>query len=352
MFCRRFLPAAATLAALLSAAGARAQQTAAPDNTARPHAAQPESTETLSQPNGTPRSPQPGLPEVKFSNFTSCPIAEIQIYVPELAHLEPAQDQSQLNTLLDRIGAKAIEIANRTPNLVSREIVVSQNGQTKTKQRFSYLVLQHRFRSDAVIFDEYRVDVATGEKFETEFGKMEAASEPPGQSPNLTSLPIPSQIPSVSNAPMSKGFVGAWLYFYPSNRRLLDFRYLGREKMHHSQTLVFSFAQKRGNHFSGVMVEFEGKNYPVFVQGVAWVDADFRIVRLETDLLSLPAALPLHQLISDIEFALFPIAEVPAPLWLPREVKVAAILGGVNLHEDHTYSDYRLFRTRSKLVLK
>ena len=288
----------------------------------------------------------------------------MKIYVRELAHLEPTQDQSQLTTLLDRIGAKAIEIANQTPNLISQESVVSQRGETKTKQRFSYLVLQHRFRPDAVVFDEYRVDVATGKKIETEFSKVEAAARPPGQSPSLKDLPIPRGIPSgipshssgippESSGPMSKGFVGAWLYFYPSNRRLLDFRYLGRQKMHHSEALAFSFAQKRGSQFSGVMVQFEGTNYPVFVQGVAWVDAaDFKILRLETDLLSVPAALPLGQLTSDIEFAQFSIADISPPLWLPRRVTMAAIMGGVELREDHSYSNYRLFRTHSKLILK
>jgi len=351
VLCRRFLPAKAALAALLSAAGALAQ-TAAPETATQPPATKPEWNEILTQPKETSRLPPPGLPQVKFSNFTSCPITEMQIYVPELAHLEPAQDQSQLNTLLDRIGAKALEIANQTPNLVSREAVVSQNGQTKKKQTFSYLVLQHHLRSNVMVFDEFRVDVATGEKFQTEFGSVEAPAGPPGQPPGLTDPLIASRSPHTAG-PLSKGFVGAWLYFYPSNRTLLDFRYLGLQRMHHVQTLVISFAQKRGSPFSGAMVGFEGKNYPVFVQGVAWVEAaDFRIVRLETDLLSLPAALPLQRLTSDIDFAQFPVAELPSPLWLPRRVTVAEILGAVNLQEDHIYSNYRLFRTRSKLVLK
>jgi hypothetical protein len=278
-------------------------------------------------------------------------MSELEIQVPDVAHLKPAPDQLQLNPLLDKIAAKTVEIASQTPNLISHEDVVSQNGPSKTKESFSYLVLQHSLRSGTLIFDEFRVDIATGEKFETEFSKMSAAATPKSP-PSLADLSMPNATKSEASGPMSKGFVGAWLFFYPSNRRVLDFRYLGRQKLHHSETLVFSFAQKSGKaSFSGATVEFGGKNYQVAVQGVAWVDpADFRIVRLRTELLSVPGALPMRQLTSDIEFAQFSLADLRAPLWLPRHVTVAAILGGVASHEDHFYSNYRLFRAHTKVV--
>lgn len=365
MFRRRLLLAAALFAAFVSTPHAPAQQTPAPDNTTPPSAPKPEATDIpvprsapkpewtdiSIPPSGTP-APPPSLPDLKFPNFTTCPISELEIQVPDVAHIRPAPDQSQLSPLLDKIAAKTVEIANQTPNLISHEEVISQNGPTRTKESFSYLVLQHSLRSGTLIFDEFRVDSATGEKFETEFSKPSAASTPKPP-PSLADLSMPSAAKPESG-PMSKGFVGAWLFFYPSNRRLLDFRYLGIQKLHHAEALVFSFAQKSGKtSFSGATVEFGGTNYQVSVQGLAWVDpADFRIVRLRTELLSVPGALPMRQLTSDIEFGQFPISDLRAPLWLPRHVTVAAILGGVASHEDHSYSNYRLFRAHTKIVPK
>jgi hypothetical protein len=90
----------------------------------------------------------------------------------------------------------------------------------------------------------------------------------------------------------------------------------------------------------------------MFLQGVAWVDAsDFRIVRLRTDLLSPLPEVSLHRLTADIQFVPTRIEEVPSVLWLPRDVMVTSEVGGATLREDHLYSEYRLFRAKSRVVL-
>ena len=86
---------------------------------------------------------------------------------------------------------------------------------------------------------------------------------------------------------------------------------------------------------------------------MASVDSsDFRIVRLRTDLLSAPNEVALRRLTADIQFKEIRLADLPPPLWLPFEVVVIAKIGKVSLRESHTYSDYRLFRTRSKIMAK
>ena len=292
----------------------------------------------------------PSFPEVKIPNFTSCSIPELRHLVPGLAHLKPVPDQSELVTLLDRIGAKTVELNSKTPNLISDEAVVSEQGGIKTHQKFSYLVLQHALDSKNMVLDEFRVDVATGEKFQTEF-KDQA---PTPSSPSLLELPSSARtVPQSGGPPLSQGFVNDWLYFYPSNRRQAEFRYLGQQKMDGHQTQVVAFAQKPGFVRLPSKVEYAGKTLPVFMQGVAWVDAsDFRIVRLQVDLLSPPPGVPLRQMTADIQFAETRIVDVASPLWLPGRVVVSTNLGGATLSEAHTYSNFRLFRARSKIVLK
>lgn len=153
--------------------------------------------------------------------------------------------------------------------------------------------------------------------------------------------------------PNSQGFAVSWVHFYPPNRPQATFRYLGEQKMNGHRTLVVAFAQKPEAVLTPARFLFEGKTVPMFLQGVAWVDAsDFRIVRLRTDLLFPIPEVALHRLTADIQFEPTRIQEVSSLLSLPREVEITSQTGGSALREIHKYSDYRLFRTRSRIVLK
>jgi len=382
VFCRPWFLAAIALASfrLVWPGELLAQQSPAPDgsNQAAPPAPKPEQIEILVQPLGktpapsapkaeeidilaqplgkTPAAPtaKPSLPEIKFPNFASCSIAEIQLAVPELAHLKAAQDQSQLRALLDKIGAKTVEIARKMPNLVSNEAVVSEQNGFTTRANYSFLMLPHHMGAKGVAFDEYRVDIATGEKLQTDFIEKAAESGALHAPPSLADLPPASPVlpQPQPTGPISQGSASAWLYFYPTNRNQLEFRYLGQQKMHGRETEVVAFAQKPGSVLLPAVIGYEGQTYEIFMQGVAWIDpAQFRIERLRSELLSVPAGIPLHRLSTDIQFAETSIVDVPSPLWLPTQVVITTNLAGSTARESHTYSNYRLFRTRSKIVL-
>ena len=293
------------------------------------------------------------FPEVRIPNFATCSIAELQQMVRELEHLNADQDQSKLAALLDKIGVRTVEIAGKTPNLISHEAVVSEQGRVKTRQNFSYLVLQHSLGSKGTVLDEFRVDLKSGEKFQTEEIEEAAVSNARGSSsPSLDLLSRHESLPGAESSPMSQGFGNDWLHFYPSNRSESTFRYLGEQKMNGHRTLVVAFAQKPGAVRLPGIVAFEHKTFPIYMQGVAWIDpSDFKIVRLRTDILSPPAGVPLRQLTADIQFTEIRIAEMASPLWLPRQVVVTTSVGGVTLRETHVYSNYRLFRAHSKLLL-
>jgi len=306
-------------------------------------------------PTETPAAPQaPGaFPEIKFPNFATCSMAELQLTVPELGRLRVAESQSELPALLDKIGAKTVQIAGKTPDLISHEAVVSEQRDQTTRQNFSFLILQHAVGPNTRVLDEFRVDAATGEKFQTDFIEKSAEAKASSAAPSLLDLPSARPIVPESIGPMSQGFVSAWLYFYPANRRQLEFRYLGQEKMDGHQTLVVAFAQKPGLVQLPTVIDYNLKTYRIFMQGVAWVDAnDFRIVRLQSDVLSVPSGLPLRQLTADIRFAQTSIVDVASPLWLPTQVVVTTNLNGSTQRERHRYSNYRLFRTRSRMVMK
>lgn len=356
MLYRRWILTAAALNALcLWQTCAVAQQTPSPDHSSQTSTKpdKPEEIDILNNP------PQPGSvpmtpprPKIKIPNFTSCSMAELQKAMPDLRHLKAVQDQSQLSALLDKIGTKIVDIAHRTPNLVSDESVISDRDGIRTLQVFSFLVLQRIAKSGAIILDEFRVDAKSGETFQTQ--ELEKAAEASARSSESSSLGLPSgrSLPGSETIPPAQGFVNQWLNFYSPNRSHADFRYLGQQKMDGRPTLVVAFAQKPGFLPLPATLAYENRLYKMFRQGVAWVDAkDFRIVRLRTDILSPPPGVPLRQFSADIQFTEVRVAEIAAPLWLPRQVVITSDLAASTLRETHSYSHYRLFRTKSKLLL-
>jgi hypothetical protein len=303
-----------------------------------------------------PKLSEPPIPELTIPNFASCTIAELKHMVPDLEHLKASDDQASLIPLLDKIGAKTVEVAEKTPNLISHESVFTEvAGSLKTHKDYSYLVVQHAMApgSKGLVLYEYRVDVATGKKFESEEFDQDPNAKSLATSSSTLGLPSARDaMPDLDSAPHAQGFVNDWLHFYPSNRRESDFRYLGQQKMDGHHTLVVAFAQKAGSVRFPSLVQFEDKRYPILTQGIAWVDAsDFRIIRLRTDLLSAPPRVPLRQLTADIHFSEFRIAEASSPLWLPYQVAVVTKVGTISASEKHHYSEYRLFRAHSKIKL-
>src|SRR5208337_197837 len=94
------------------------------------------------------------------------------------------------------------------------------------------------------VFDEYRVDVATGAKLETDFIE-EAAGSAAAPSSLADVIPDDPILPhSAPAGPTSRGSVSAWLAFYPANREQFEFRDLGQQTMDRRPTLVVAFAQK------------------------------------------------------------------------------------------------------------
>jgi hypothetical protein len=283
--------------------------------------------------------------EVNFPNFTNCPIEELQQTVVELKGLKPATSQEQLANLLDKVGARTLDIARNTPNLISRETVIErQQGSAETRHDFDYLILA-RIEGKMVDLDEFRVDVKSGEKFQTEEILKKESSD------RADLEHASQQLAETSQAPISQGFATSWVHFYPLNRKRATYRYLGEQKMDGRHTLVLAFAQNPELVLSPAIFSYQGKMVPMYLQGVAWVDAsDFRILRLRTDLLAPIPEVSLHRLTADIHFGLTQIENVLSPLPLPQEVTVTSTVGATTVSEIHKYSEYRLFRAQSRIV--
>lgn len=292
---------------------------------------------------------------VNVLKFVSCSLAELQHAVPELKGIKAADNQGGLSDLLDKIGSETVELYRKVPNLIAHERVIeSQRGLIVSQQEFSYLTLARR-SEDGVTLDEFRVDLQTGAALQTDTSKTDSASEGASStSLAFEDLVRASQQQSARNTggpPLTQGFVYKWLYFYPSNRSESTFRYLGRQKIDGHQTLVVAFAQTPGAVRMPGEIRFEDRSFPAYYQGVAWVDAaDFRMVRLRTDLLQIAVNLPLTQLTAEVQFAQTRASGFDALSWLPRKLDVTTNINGSSFNDEHIYSEYRSFQVHSKIL--
>lgn len=287
------------------------------------------------------------------TSFATCPIADLQQTVPELRGLKIARNQEELPALLDKIGDKTVSLFRKTPDLISDEQVLeSRVGRKTIRRRFAYLILSHPTAKD-VTLEEYRMDLP---QETADAGAIAGVRPSPGGSASFwDDLRRSSQQASAretGSPPLAEGFAYMWVNFYPSNRSQSNFRYLGQQKIDRHNTFVVAFSQKPQSVRMPGEIRLKGKSVPVFYQGVAWFDeSDFRIVRLRTDLLLPLTEVPLNRLTSEIHFADTRVAGLAPPLWLPRQVSVAALINGTTFTDVHSYSHYRLYAAHSRLLL-
>ena len=113
-------------------------------------------------------------------------------------------------------------------------------------------------------------------------------------------------------------------------------------------TLLVLFAQHPERDAVLGRVKFGNESIPILVQGVAWIDAaSYEIVRMRTDLLAPLSNVHLEQATTDISFEGVRFKELPDPMWLPHEVNVTVKRGDRIYHNQHRYSDYKLFNVEA-----
>ena len=89
-------------------------------------------------------------------------------------------------------------------------------------------------------------------------------------------------------------------------------------------------------------------------QGIAWIDeADFRIVRLRTDLLAPRPDIFLKTLTSDVRFfeVRIPVQGAAVSLWMPQQANITWDFKGEVVRQLHTYSTFRMYRSKSRIIM-
>lgn len=249
--------------------------------------------------------------------------------VPELRGLEPAANQDELASILDKAGKVTEDLLGSMPNLVSHEEVTQQKlrapGSVMDHRRleFDYMILIHQ-QDEHVTLDEYRAG-PDGSRLETQ-GLEEGYM-------------------------LTRGFASEWLHFLPPNRPAARFRYLGQQTNDGLRCYVVAFAQKPGFATITGTVVYQGTSVCILYQGIAWIDeASFRIVRLRTDLLAPRPDIGLERQTTELHFGEVRLPQAVSALWLPQEVIVTTDMRDHLFRNIHRYSGYRLFKVETRIL--
>jgi hypothetical protein len=300
--------------------------------------------------------------------FLDYPLPKLQTIVPAVKGVKPDPSQERLPVILSRTGEVVQALLPEVPNLTANEAVsqvtfplpymitdnsqqafrggISNGMQYQTQHKaedkevqqlvqarllspvrwkqFNYLILSQPTTDKRVIFDESRTDLHN-------------------QGVGLVEQDL--------NSPSSTEFGNLWLLFVPENLSQSHFHYVGQQKIDGHETFVVAFAQDVDRVSIPGEISLHGNTYPLFSQGVAWIDqTTFRIVRLQTDLLAPLPSIQLRRLTSEIRFSEVRIRELGSALWLPKQVEIQWEESNQISAELHLYTNYRLFHARVKIL--
>jgi VWFA-related protein len=263
-------------------------------------------------------------PWAKAKPYIDDPLPKLEKTIPELKGLTPAAEEAKLNSILASTGEKCADLLRRTPNLISREEVVTILPLVGIqRQNFEYLLISHQTENNDTELREYRtVNGRLADNHDLSFGPA-----------------------------FSQGFISEWLRLYPANQSESRFRYLGEQIVDKHETFVLAFTQIPGSVRFPARFQAEGRSAPILFQGIIWIDsADFRIVRMREDLLAPRPDVHLYAFTTRIHFGDVHIPEANLDLWLPQEVDIDWYFRARNVHRSHKYSKYRMYTATTKIV--
>jgi len=267
------------------------------------------------------------ISKVPVKSVTTQPLEELLQALPELQGLETAADQAPLEEILNKAGEEVASFFRSIPDTASLEKVrqerLKRDGKVATSldQEFQYIMLAQNGEPGLGI-SEYR---------STEDGR-DAVRGGLKQGLMLTS-----------------GFASVPSIFHPVNRNGSDFRYLGKQKLDGQEVHVIAFAQKPETAKMVTRFVAESRSALAIVHGLAWVDVHtFHILRLHTYLLNPLPTVQLLELSTEIQFQEISFQGLSEPFWLPKDVQITVNWRGRLLHNQHRYSDFKLFNVEAK----
>ncbi len=258
----------------------------------------------------------------------------------------PAQERTAF--ILAQTGALIADLLHRMPNLIAKEEVRQPIGPAFAAGMLADQLEQSDATRDHTSAARYRSHVFSY--------RIVPGLDPAGHKilhefrTDAHDRPVDAE-GAGAGTPQSVGFATSWLFFFPGNLHESRFRYLGRQKIGNRETYVVAFAQNPEHKSLDITVDSDYGLCSTPNEGVAWIDqSTFRILRMQTDLLSPLPNIQLNRLRAVLNYGPVKIKERNLLLWLPTDVKTSWQTAEGAGDEFHLYSHYRLFGSTIRIV--
>jgi hypothetical protein len=151
------------------------------------------------------------------------------------------------------------------------------------------------------------------------------------------------------NVPLlvTNGFSTMLLIFHPYYQNSFEFSLLPEEMLGGKTLRRVRFQHVRGTRSPSVL-QLRGRDYPLDLQGTAWIDAPTgSIVRIEAGLLASMEDVGLRTLHSDVQYAPVRFSSSTEDYWLPTTAEIEAETPRQHWRNIHRFTGYKLFSTEA-----
>jgi len=255
---------------------------------------------------------------------------ELTQVFPELDKtLTFSEDQGELPSLLQKVGANVAEFFQYFPNTASveevRQDVLSSDGRVMKRTRGKYNYLMLAGKGGSIGLDEYRSDPKGNE------------TTPQGPEGGFM---------------LTTRCLWHLIHFYPGYQADSNFRYLGTCSKPKAYVVAFAQKPESAREVARVGIwdpDLAHQKILMLIQGIVWIDPDtYQIIRAHTELLAPRNDIGLSRNTTEIECAEEKFEAVSRSFWLPREALVTSVFRNYTYKNRHRYSDYRLFTVETQ----
>ncbi len=156
-----------------------------------------------------------------------------------------------------------------------------------------------------------------------------------------------------SNLPLliTSGFSTVLLVFHPYYQGSFEYERLEDETAGGQQLMRVAFRHLRGTRSTSALRQ-RGRDYPLDIEGTAWIDPrEWVIKRIDTHLSSPMEDVNLHSFTASVRYAPQYFATAGEAEWLPVEATIDVETALQHWRNIHRFQEYRHFSVRSESVV-
>jgi hypothetical protein len=147
---------------------------------------------------------------------------------------------------------------------------------------------------------------------------------------------------------VTEGFPTLLLIFHPYYQGSFRYEYSGEDIVKDQRLIKIDFKHIRGRQSTSVL-HLKDKNYPLEMQGTAWIDPESNnILRIRAELINPIEEVGLQVFNSDVRYSPLQLASNSPAYWMPETATVEVMTRQQHWRNVHRFEDYRLFFVSSE----